>query len=160
MAATLTSTDAVQFVLDEGRLLNESRYTEWLSLFAPDGMYWVPLEGDRQADPQSSTSLAYEDRLLLQTRVQRLQGPRAHSLEPGVRSLHVLQTPRIEAASDTQISLFTPFLYTEVCGDRQTVMAGTWRHRLRPSAAGLHIVLKRVDLLQAGSALEAIQLFP
>ena len=54
MAATLTSTDAVQFVLDEGRLLNESRYTEWLSLFAPDGMYWVPLEGDRQADRQCS----------------------------------------------------------------------------------------------------------
>ena len=36
MGATLTSTDAIQFVLDEGRLLNEARYTEWLSLFAPD----------------------------------------------------------------------------------------------------------------------------
>ncbi len=160
MAATLASIDAVQFVLDEGRLLNESRYTEWLSLFAPDGVYWVPLDGDRQADPHVSASLAYEDRLLLQTRIQRLQGPRAHSLEPGVRSLHVLQTPRIEAASDAEIALSTPFLYAEVYGDRQSVLAGTWRHRLRPSAAGLHIVLKRVDLLQAGGALEAIQLFP
>ena len=136
------------------------RYDEWLSLFAPEGLYWVPLNGDRQADPDSSASLAYEDRLMLQTRIQRLQGPRAHSLEPGVRSLHVLQMPRIEAASDVEISLYTPFLYTETCGDRQTVLAGTWRHRLRPSEAGLHIVLKRVDLLQAGSALEAIQLFP
>lgn len=168
-----TDIDPVRFVLDEARLLNDARYGDWLALFAPDGHYWVPLAGDRQPDPCGHASMAYEDRLLLATRIQRLQGPRAHSLEPGVRGLHVLQQPRAEPASgDTdgngngnsdgsaEWQIYTPFLYTEVCGARQTTLAGAWRHRLRCTSTGLQIVLKRTDLVNASFAHEAIQLFP
>lgn len=154
------SIDPVRFVLDEGRLLNEGRYEEWLSLFTPDGHYWVPMESDRQADPLNQVSLAYEDHILLQTRIQRLRSGRAHSLQPGVRSVHVLQPPCVESQSGDDIAVYTPFMYAEVYGDRQTLLAGTWRHRLRRTDAGLRIVLKRVDLVNASAAHEAIQLFP
>lgn len=159
--------DPVRFVLDEARLLNDARYGDWLALFARDGHYWVPLGGSLQPDPLAHASIAYEDRLLLATRIQRLQGRRAHSLEPGVRGLHVLQQPRAEAChrqdgedSGDGWQVYTPFLYAEVCGERQTTLAGVWHHRLRRAPEGLRIVLKRVDLVHAGAAHEAIQLFP
>lgn len=151
--------DPVRFVLDEARLLNDGRYEDWLALFAADGHYWVPLAGDRQPDPLAHASIAYEDRLLLATRIERLRGVRAHSLEPGVRALHVLQQPRIEA-DGAECQVYTPFLYAEVCGARQTLLAGAWRHRLRRTPSGLQIVLKRVDLVNASAAHAAIQLFP
>lgn len=173
MTTPHTDIDPVRFVLDEARLLNDARYDDWLALFAPDGHYWVPLAGDRQPDPFVHASIAYEDRLLLATRIRRLQGPRAHSLEPGVRGLHVLQQPRVETASgntdgngdgngdeDTGWQVYTPFLYIEVCGAHRSTLAGTWRHRLRNTSSGLQIVLKRTDLVNASFAHEAIQLFP
>lgn len=160
MTTTQANTDPVRFVLEEGRMLNEGRYEDWLALFAPEGHYWVPLEGDQQADPLVHASLAYEDGILLRTRIQRIRSGRSHSLQPGVRSVHVLQPPLVEPGEGDEIGVYTPFLYAEVCGDRQTLLAGAWRHRLRRTAEGLRILLKRVDLVNAGAAHEAIQLFP
>jgi 3-phenylpropionate/cinnamic acid dioxygenase small subunit len=162
MTSQMHTTDPVQFVLEEGRLLNEARYAEWLSLFAEDGLYWVPLAGDAQKDYLNHASLACEDRYLLATRIKRLNSPRAHSLEPGARSLHVLQTPQLEKSTEDnqEISLQTPFIYTETLGARMTLLAGIWRHRLRATNDGFRIVMKRVDLVNAKAAHEAIQLFP
>lgn len=158
-----SETAAVEFVLEEAKALNEARYTDWLANFSDDGCYWVPRDGDRQADALNHASLAYEDRLLLAIRVQRLGNPRAHSMEPGVRSVHVIQQPRIEQQVDStavEYRLSTPFIYTESRGERQLTLVGTWRHRLKDTPQGLRIVLKRVDLLNAAAAHEAIYLFP
>lgn len=158
-----SETAAVELVLEEARALNEARYADWLANFADDGCYWVPRDGDQQADALNHASLAYEDRLLLAIRVQRLGNPRAHSMEPGVRSVHVIQQPRIErqgGSTSAEYSLRTPFIYTESRGERQVTLAGTWRHRLRDTPQGLRIVLKRVDLLNAAAAHESIYLFP
>ncbi|MES1264988.1 MAG: aromatic-ring-hydroxylating dioxygenase subunit beta, partial [Variovorax sp.] len=78
------------FVAAEAALLDDGRFDEWLALFAEEGRYWVPLLGARQADPLSHNSLAYEDRLLLQLRIERLKNPRAHSQHPPSHCQHVL----------------------------------------------------------------------
>ena len=86
------------FVAHEARLLDEKRFDEWLTLFAEDGLYWVPLAGAAQRDARQHNSIALEDRLLLALRVARLGNPRAHSQHPASFCQHVLQAPRIEAA--------------------------------------------------------------
>ena len=43
------------FVLAEARLLDERRFSDWLALFAEDGVYWVPTN-PRQASPQEAAS--------------------------------------------------------------------------------------------------------
>ncbi|ABM58411.1 aromatic-ring-hydroxylating dioxygenase subunit beta [Verminephrobacter eiseniae] len=151
--------DPRDFVAHEAALLDERRFDEWLALFTADGHYWVPLLGAAQADPYSHNSLAYEDRLLLQLRVQRLQNPRAHSQHPASHSQHVLSAARIEREADGQAWLRTPFLYVEARGQEQTLLSGTARHHLVRTPAGWSIRAKRIDLLGAGRALPAIQLF-
>jgi len=56
--------------------------------------------------------------------------------------------------------LRTPFVYIESRGERQLMLAGTCSHRLAKVDGAWRIRLKRVDLLDAGAALPAIQLFP
>jgi 3-phenylpropionate/cinnamic acid dioxygenase small subunit len=152
-------TQAQDFVAHEAALLDAGRFDDWLALFAEDGHYWVPLQGAAQADPLSHNSIAYEDRLLLQLRIERLKNPRAHSQHPRSHCQHVLQRSVIEHDDERGLALSTPFLYVEARGEEQVLLAGTCRHLLVRHAEGFLIRQKRIDLLNAGRALPAIQLF-
>jgi 3-phenylpropionate/cinnamic acid dioxygenase small subunit len=157
--------DLIDFVYAEARLLDLQRYDEWVALFAEEGHYWVPLQGARQADPHSHNSLAYEDRLLLSLRVERLKDPRAHSQHPPSHAQHVLQQPFVERRDDAAglYELRTPFIYVEARAEQQLVLSGAYRHTLQQvggARGALRILLKRVDLLNAEAAFPAIQLFP
>lgn len=151
--------DPRDFIAHEAALLDARRFDDWLALFADDGHYWVPLLGAAQADPFSHNSLAYEDRLLLQLRVERLKNPRAHSQHPASHSQHVLQPSRIEEEGADDVRLRTPFLYIEARGDDQILLSGAARHHLVRTPTGWSIREKRIDLLNATRALPAIQLF-
>lgn len=153
---------ALQFAAYEAELLDQRRFDDWLALFADEGRYWVPLLGAAQADPVSHNSLAYEDRLLLQLRVDRLKNPRAHSQHPASHCQHVLQPSRIEGEEAGVLRLRTPFLYIEARGEQQLMLSGVARHSLVRAAeapAGWRIRQKRIDLLDPGRALPAVQLF-
>ena len=152
-------TQAQDFVAHEAALLDAGRFDDWLALFAEDGHYWVPLQGAAQADPLSHNSIAYEDRLLLQLRIERLKNPRAHSQHPRSHCQHVLQRSVIEHDDERGLALSTPFIYVEARGEDQVLLAGTCRHLLVRHAEGFLIRQKRIDLLNAGRALPAIQLF-
>ena len=91
----MTEADVVKFIYKEARLLDEKRFDEWYELFADDAYYWVPLVPG-QTDPLGHNSLAYEDKLLLKLRIERLKQPNAFSQKPGSRCLHVLQAPEVE----------------------------------------------------------------
>lgn len=149
-----------EFVAHEARLVDEQRFDEWLALFAEDGRYWVPLAGAAQREGAAYNALADEDRLLLALRVQRLKNPKAHSQHPRSRCQHVLQASTQVAGDGAQCELRTPFLYIEARGERQLQLAGCATHRLVRQGDEWRIRLKRVDLLDAGEPLPAIQLFP
>jgi 3-phenylpropionate/cinnamic acid dioxygenase small subunit len=152
--------DVQAFVQAEARLLNQARYPDWLALFAQEGRYWVPLGGDAQSDSDTHNALADEDRLLLTLRVERLLAGRAHSQQPASRSAHVLQLPQVDVCNDHHAEVYTPFTYVESRGEQQSWLAGQWCHRLCREQGAWRIALKRVNLLNAGAAHPAIQLFP
>lgn len=155
--------ELADFVAAEAALLDAGRHDEWLALFAEDGRYWVPLQGARQADPFSHHSIAYEDRMLLELRVERLKSPRAHSQHPKSACQHVLQRSVVEddeAAGTATHRLRTPFIYVETRGDNEELMlAGTCSHLLSRVDGAWKIREKRVDLLNPERPLPAIQLF-
>jgi 3-phenylpropionate/cinnamic acid dioxygenase small subunit len=148
--------DPIQFVIREARLLDEKRFDEWYELFAEDGHYWVPASPG-QPDPLNHNSLAYEDRLLLKLRIERLKQPTAYSQKPASRCHHVLQNPEIEKSKKDEFLLRTNFIYTETRGDESQRYAAVAWHTL--VGEPLKIRLKRVDILNCDAALPSIQLF-
>ena len=153
--------DIVRFVKQEAHLADSGQYDAWFELFAPDGHYWIPL-ADHQSDPVTQQSLLYEDAILLEVRVQRFRHPQIHSNRPAARCQHVLQEPEIELC-DSASGMYhvrTPFIYLEQRGEHQLLLGGTARHHLRAREGKLRIVLKRVDLINAGAGLPGIFLFP
>ncbi|MBL0151639.1 MAG: aromatic-ring-hydroxylating dioxygenase subunit beta [Ideonella sp.] len=161
-SSAATERELQDFIVQEARLIDTRQLDDWLALFADNGRYWIPLNGAAQSEGDAVNALADEDRLLLSLRIERLKNPRAHSQRPPSQCQHVLQTPRLVRADEPagRYELLTPFLYVEAQGDRQQLLTGTLRHRLVRHDGGLRIELKRVDLLNAGEALPAIQLFP
>ena len=156
----VTDHELARFVRFEARLLDEKRFDEWYELFTDDAHYWVPAVHG-QKSPSTQNSLAYEDKLLLQLRVERLKSPLAYSQKPASRSLHVLQEPEVEKRDDTRGEFLTrtPFIYTETKADDSQRYAATAWHTLVSIDGKLRIKLKRVDILNCDAALPSIQLF-
>jgi 3-phenylpropionate/cinnamic acid dioxygenase small subunit len=150
----------IDFVLREARLLDEQRFEEWLDLFTEEGHYWMPVEWG-QTDPRLTTSLMYEDKLLLKIRVDRLRGDRTYSQKPRSRSHHLLQVPQIDQRSDDEklYVTWTPMHYVEVRADKQTLYAAWATHHLTLVEGALKIRLKRVDLVNCDAPFGSIQLF-
>ncbi|MEC3766043.1 aromatic-ring-hydroxylating dioxygenase subunit beta [Cupriavidus sp. SS-3] len=152
--------DLVALVYEEARLIDEKRFDQWLALFADDGHYWIPLVPGQQ-DGIDHASLMYEDRLLLQLRIERMRNPRAFSLQPEPRCLHVLQCPEIVAMAHHENTYLTRtrYIYVETAGEMQQVYACTAEHTLSQQDGRLKIRQKRVDLLNCDAALPSVQLF-
>jgi ethylbenzene dioxygenase beta subunit len=139
------------FVLHEARLLDERRFAEWLALFADDGVYWVPtLPG--QGSPQEALSLFHEPKPLLAMRVARLQRTDAHVQAPPSRTVHHVSA--IETTDDLEVR--SALVVAEWRAGEARWFAGRVLHRLRRSAEGLRIVLKRVDLIDSEAPQRAI----
>ena len=156
----MSEAELTKFIYREARLLDEKRFDEWYELFTEDAYYWVPL-APGQSDPLAHNSLAYEDKLLLKLRIERLKQPNAFSQKPGSRCLHVMQTPEVEKSDPArgEFLVRTPFMYTETRGDESQRYAATAWHTLRLVNGDLKITLKRVDILNCDAALPSIQLF-
>src|SRR5699024_8992062 len=125
----MTREEIIDFVYDEAWLLDEGRYTEWLDLWTPEAVYWMPLEW-KQTDPVHQTSLLYEDNFMLRLRVERLNGARTFSQKPKSRCHHVLNRPRVEAMDGDRAQVVTQMHYVETRLDEQQLLALTVTHDL------------------------------
>lgn len=150
---------AIEFVYREARLLDEKRFDEWFALLTDDIRYWMPLSRG-QPDGELHTSLFYEDKLLLQVRIERLRHPHAFSQQQPSYCQHILQRPQLEASGTAggELLVRTPFLYVEAQLDKQLILAAVAYHRLIQTADGLRLRHKKIELLNCDAALPSIQL--
>jgi benzoate/toluate 1,2-dioxygenase beta subunit len=146
-----------QFVLDEARLLDERRFTEWLALFAADATYWVPTQPG-QRSPHEALSLFYETRELLAMRVERLERPDMHVQAPPSRTLHHVSGIQAVQSQDPrwQYEMRSTLILAESRLNEQRWFAGRVLHGLRREKDELRIVLKRVELINADAPQRAL----
>lgn len=150
----------IDFVYSENRLLDNRQFEQWYGLFADDGIYWIPTQPG-QVDRGIHASIALEDKMLLKLRITRLGHPNAHSLQPPVRGMHIVQRPEVE---EGEIHEGLPVvscnvMYIEYQAGKQLVLGARVRYALREVDAQLRIVEKKVELLNMDDFLPAIQLF-
>lgn len=158
--AKVTRDQLVDFIHAEARMLDEGRFDDWLGLWAPEGMYWMPLDWNQQ-DQVHETSLLYEDQFMLRLRVQRLNGARTFSQKPKSRCLHVLNRPDVDFIDNGtgRYRAVTRMTYVETRLDDQVLLAITATHEL-VWRGELKIEQKRVDILNCDAAFGNIQLLP
>jgi 3-phenylpropionate/cinnamic acid dioxygenase small subunit len=157
--ATVSRASLIDFVYLEARLLDEKRFDEWYALLTEDVRYWMPLTRG-QPDGETYTSLFYEDKLLLEVRIERLRHPNAFSqLQPSYCQ-HVLQQPEVEVFDEaaSRYVTRTPFMYFEAQLDSQLILAGVTYHHLTVIDGRLRIRLKKIELVNCEAALPSIQL--
>jgi 3-phenylpropionate/cinnamic acid dioxygenase small subunit len=144
-----------RFLLHEARLLDEARFDDWLSLFTPDGWYWVPSEPN-QDNPHETVSLIYDDRRLLETRVRRLASPRIYSQEPRSRTSRIIGNVSVEESSTHACTVRSKFVMIEYRRESQRLFAGTAFHHLVQADGAIRIAFKRVDLVNCDAPLDGI----
>jgi 3-phenylpropionate/cinnamic acid dioxygenase small subunit len=144
-----------QFLYREAWLLDHGRLDEWLGLFTDDATYWIPLQAN-QADPLTTSSIVYDDRRLLEVRVRQFQHPRAHARVPAPRTVHQVGNVRVVEAGAHDVRVGSTLVVVEYRRERQRAWGALVEHRLRRSADGLRIAVKRIDLVNSEAELDGI----
>tara|TARA_R110000787_G_scaffold237577_1_gene343956 strand:- start:48 stop:536 length:489 start_codon:yes stop_codon:yes gene_type:complete len=142
----LAPADIEAFLIHEARILDERRWKDWLALFADDGSYWVPIE-EGQADPRHTVSLMYDDRILLETRVRRLDEAKLHAQSPASRTTRTVVNATVEKDDGATRTIRSKFQMIEYRRNKQRHFAGTVWHVLEKKGDGYLIRSKKVELV-------------
>ncbi len=143
-----TLVEVQQFLYGEARLLDQSRFAEWLDLFADDAIYWIPATRN-QADPLNTPSIIYDNKDLLSMRVHRLADPRTYqTMAPPhtTRMTGNIILCQDQPQGDTITVYSTTFVH-ECREEIRRLFSAQCTHVLRRGGDGLKIVSKRVDLV-------------
>ena len=87
-----------QLLAREARLLDERKFEDWLGLFAPECLYWVP--GTPGGDPRKEVAVCFDDRRSLEGRVYRLRTGYAWSQVPASRTARVVGNVEVFRTSE------------------------------------------------------------
>ena len=143
------------FLINEARILDERRWEDWLSLFADDGWYWVPIEED-QTDPRTTVSLMYDDRQLLETRVRRLKTGKLHAQSPISRTTRTIGNVTVEDETNSVLTIRSKFQMIEYRRNKQRLFGGTLLHSLAEDGDSFVICWKKVELVNCDSMMDGL----
>ncbi|MBN3765068.1 benzoate 1,2-dioxygenase small subunit [Burkholderia sp. Ac-20365] len=97
-------TDIQTFLYREARLLDDEQWDEWLELYHPDAVFWMPSWDDTDqliTDPQREISLIYyPSRQGLEDRIFRIKTERSSATIPDTRTSHNISNVELESNDD------------------------------------------------------------
>jgi benzoate/toluate 1,2-dioxygenase subunit beta len=136
------------FLFEEARLLDAGQFEDWLKLYEPQGIYWMPSQPG-QTDPLNVASIVYEDHAILSIRVQRLLEARALVLTPMPRTTHMVSNIEVLENSEGEFTVGAAFVCIEHQAERQRIYSGRHTYHLAQTDESFHIKMKRVELLNS-----------
>src|SRR5947208_11921652 len=89
----------------EARLLDELRFDEWLAMYAPECIYWVP-GTPGGGDPRREIAISFDDRRRMEDRIYRLRTGYAWSQAPKSRTVRLISNVRVFATKDSGAPMF------------------------------------------------------
>lgn len=149
---------AERLVHKEIACLNRGDLDAWTALFTDDGYYWMPLDVS-QASPHDHDSLIFDNRALMEMRRDNLGHALSPSMQLPVRSVRILSALRCAESSirDDAIDVTTSVIAV-IYHRRQDTFAGNVTYTVVGHEEP-QIYCKRVDLVNADGALDAIMLY-
>lgn len=148
-----------QFLYREARLLDERRWAEWQALWTDDGMYWIPQRHD-QASPYDHISLAWEDKMLREVRVRRIENARNWSQQPPTHATRLVGNVTVEGVdAGGNLVVRSVFQMTEWRKKQPRQLAGFYLHKLAAQGQGWRLRMKRVYLVNCDAVHENLEVF-
>lgn len=144
------------FLFREAELIDDRKFEDWNRLFTDDGLYWIPLDAEK--DPSREWSLVYDTPLRREERVYHLTEVPFPSQSPESRTLHVVGNVRVAADGEDRFSAISnQIIYEARIGDFRQVGLGEQRslaakveHDLLRHEDEFRIAKKTVHLISRG----------
>jgi len=131
----------------EARILDRLLFEEWLKLYAPECIYWVPSTPEG-GDPRSEIAVMFDDRRRLEDRIFRLRTGYAWSQAPSSRTSRIVSNVEVfTCAREDQRIVRSNFAISEYWDGEIRVLAGWAGHRFRTIDGAWKISAKQVNLL-------------
>jgi 3-phenylpropionate/cinnamic acid dioxygenase small subunit len=131
----------------EARLLDSLLFEEWINLFTPECVYWVPSTPER-GDPRCEIAVMFDDRRRLEDRIYRLRTGYAWSQAPSSRTSRVVSNVEVfSCARADQRMVRANFLISEFWDGELRSLAGSSVHRFRKVDDAWWISAKQINLL-------------
>ncbi|NYT69203.1 aromatic-ring-hydroxylating dioxygenase subunit beta [Pusillimonas noertemannii] len=142
-----------EFLALEANLVDNRKWDEWLALYEPDAVFWVPAwtsEDQVTQDPHNETSLIYiEGRDALSDRAWRVGTGRSLASTPLIRTAHLVGAPVVEPVNAERLrvqaswSCHSYSLRTQA----EHTYFGLYDYQLKIAGETLSVVSKRATLL-------------
>ena len=131
----------------EARLLDQLCYEDWLALYTPECIYWVP-STPRAGDPRREIAVMFDDRRRIEDRVYRLRTGFAWSQAPVSRTVRLITNVEVfSTARDDIRMLRSNFLISEFWDNETRVLTGWAGHRVVRDGTAWKIAAKQVNLI-------------
>ena len=148
--------DVEQFLYRQAGLLDGKQWQDWIDLFAPDGIYWMPPDASYKTWDGQPAIFA-EDKNLMTVRMLRVLHPDAWSQRPLWGTNHVVSNVSIrKVAKNGDVEVSSRFHMLEMRRDDERHFAGSYLHKLRKTKQGYAIKLQRVDMTNAQAAYDYV----
>jgi benzoate/toluate 1,2-dioxygenase beta subunit len=131
----------------EARLLDQLRFDEWLAMYSPECVYWVP--GTPEAgDPRREIAISFDDRRRMEDRIYRLRTGYAWSQAPKSRTVRMVSNVEVFAAKEGAARMVrSNYLISEFRVDGTRILSGWCGHRFVQRGGRWEIDVRQVNLI-------------
>src|SRR5919197_2465024 len=130
----------------EARLLDELRFDEWLAMYAPECIYWVP-GTPGGGDPRREIAISFDDRRRMEDRIYRLRSGYAWSQAPKSRTVRMVSNVEVFAGGADGRMVRSNFLISEFRPDGVRFLSGWCGHRFVERGGKWEIEVRQVNLI-------------
>ena len=131
----------------EARLLDQLRFDEWLALYTPECLYWVPTS-PQAGDPRREVSISFDDRRRMEDRIYRLRTGYAWSQAPKSRTVRMISNVELFSTASKAVRMVrSNFLISEFRPDGVRFLSGWCGHRLIEQNGRWLIQVRQVNLI-------------
>jgi 3-phenylpropionate/cinnamic acid dioxygenase small subunit len=131
----------------EARLLDQLDFDNWLAMYAPECIYWVPGTPDA-GDPRREIAISFDDRRRMEDRIYRLRTGYAWSQAPKSRTVRMISNVEVFAARQSDARMVrSNFLISEFRQDGTRYLSGWCGHRFVDTHGRWLIDTRQVNLI-------------
>jgi len=137
----------------EARLLDRGLYEEWLKVYAPEFVYWVPATADA-GDPRRQVAVTFDDRRRTEDRIFRFRTGYAWSQAPPSRTVHLIGNVEVfKTAREGTMMVRSNFSISEFWSGETRTLTGANGHRFVEIDGQWLIQCKQVNLIECDQSL-------